>query len=67
MFEFMLRELLEQQNNGTSNVNKTMVLLMSTFPIELLKPRSPGENTIDKIITVCSVLDNLCPTVVPFN
>ena len=45
-----------------------MVLLMPTLPIEFLKPRSPGENkTIDKIITVCSVLDNLCPTVVPFN
>ena len=44
-------------------------ILMSTLPIEFVKPRSPGENTtIDgKIIRVCSALNNLCPTVVPFN
>ena len=44
--------------------------IMLTFPIEFLKPtcRSLGENTtIDKTIRVCNALDNLCPTVVPFN
>ena len=40
--------------------------LMSCIPIDFVKSRKPGEQlTIDKIIIVCSALNNLCPSVVP--
>ena len=42
-------------------------ILMSTLPIEFVKPKLPGEEAvIDKIILVCSALNNLCMSVVPF-
>ena len=42
-------------------------ILMSTLPIEFVKPKLPGkEAVIDKIILVCSALNNLCMSVVPF-
>ena len=42
-------------------------ILMSTLPIEFVKPQSPGATTtIDKIVKVCSALNNLCVSVVPF-
>ena len=42
-------------------------ILMSTLPISFVKPASVGETpTIDKIVLVCSALNNLCVSVVPF-
>lgn len=42
-------------------------ILMSTLPINFVKPGSVGETpTIDKIVLVCSALNNLCISVVPF-
>lgn len=41
-------------------------ILMSCLPIEFVKPRKAGEKpAIDKIILVCSALNNLCPSIVP--
>ena len=46
---------------------KRYSILMSTLPMEFVKPKSPGkEAVIDKIILVCSALNNLCMSVVPF-
>ena len=42
-------------------------ILMSTLPISFVKPALVGETpTIDKIVLVCSALNNLCVSVVPF-
>ena len=42
-------------------------ILMSTLPISFVKPAAIGENpTIDKIVLVCSALNNLCVSVIPF-
>ena len=41
-------------------------ILMSYIPIDFLKPKHPGDKPpIDKIISVCSALNNLCVSVVP--
>ena len=41
---------------------------MSTLPIEFVKPKTPVEAAvIDKIVLVCSALNNICPSVVPFD
>ena len=43
-------------------------ILMSCIPIDFVKPKVPGERaTIDKIIIVCSALNNVCLSVVPNN
>ena len=43
-------------------------ILMSCIPIDFVKPKVPGERaTINKIIIVCSALNNLCLSVVPNN
>lgn len=43
-------------------------ILMSHIPIDFVKPKVPGERAnIDKIIIVCSALNNLCISVVPNN
>ena len=43
-------------------------ILMSCMPIDFVKPKTPGERaTIDKIIIICSALNNLCTSVVPNN
>ena len=43
-------------------------ILMSTLPIEFVKPKTPVEAAvIDKIVLVCSALNNICPSVVPFD
>ena len=43
-------------------------ILMSCIPIDFVKAKVPGERaTIDKIIIVCSALNNLCVSVVPIN
>ena len=43
-------------------------ILMSCMPIDFVKPNTPGERaTIDKIIIICSALNNLCTSVVPNN
>ena len=42
-------------------------ILMSTLPISFVKPAAIGETpTIDKIVLVCSALNNLCISVIPF-
>ena len=41
-------------------------ILMSCIPIDYVKPKMDGERaTIDKIIVICSALNNLCKSVVP--
>ena len=45
---------------------------MSTLSIEFVKPKTPVEApveaaVIDKIVLVCSALNNICPSVVPFD
>ena len=46
---------------------KRYFILMSSLPMEFVKPKSPGEEAIiDKIILVCSALNNLRMSVVPF-
>jgi len=43
-------------------------ILSSCIPIDFVKPKVPGQRaTIDKIITICSALHNLCKSVVPNN
>ena len=43
-------------------------ILMSTLPIHFVAPKSPDElPTVDKIIRVCSALNNICVSVVPFH
>ena len=43
-------------------------ILMSCIPVDFVKPNMPGKRaTIDKIIIVCSTLNNLCLSVVPNN
>ena len=42
-------------------------ILMSTLPIQYMKAKSPQEApTIDKILRICSALNNVCVSVVPF-
>ena len=42
-------------------------ILMGTLPISFVKPAAIGETpTIDKIVLVCSALNNLCVSVIPF-
>lgn len=42
-------------------------ILMSTLPIQYMKAKSPQEApVVDKILRVCSNLNNLCVSVVPF-
>ena len=42
-------------------------ILMSTLPIQYMKAKSPQEApTIDKILHICSALNNVCVSVVPF-
>ena len=42
-------------------------ILMSTLPIQYMKAKSPEEApTIDKILRICSALNNVCVSVVPF-
>ena len=42
-------------------------ILMSTLPIQCMKTKSPQEApTIDKILLICSALNNVCVSVVPF-
>ena len=43
-------------------------ILLSTLPIHFMTKRSPdGVPTVDKIVRVCSALNNLCVSVVPFS
>ena len=43
-------------------------ILMNCIPIDFVKPKADGEKaTIDKIIIICSALNNLCKSVVPNN
>ena len=43
-------------------------ILMSTLPIHFMTAKSPdGVPTVDKIVRVCSALNNLCVSVVPFS
>ena len=43
-------------------------ILMSTLPIHFMTTKSPdGAPTVDKIVRVCSALNNLCVSVVPFS
>ena len=42
-------------------------ILMSTLPIQYMKAKSPQEApTFDKILRICSALNNVCVSVVPF-
>jgi len=41
-------------------------ILMATLPIQYLKKSSGDIPTVDKIVRVCSALNNLCVSVVPF-
>ena len=40
-------------------------ILQGILPISLIPDYQDSVSTIDKIITVCCVLVNLCPSVVP--
>jgi len=43
-------------------------ILMSCMPINFLKAKNPGDKPpIDKIILICSALNNLCVSVVPID
>ena len=43
-------------------------ILMSCMPINFLKAKNPGDiPPIDKIILICSALNNLCVSVVPID
>ena len=42
-------------------------LLQSIMPISLISDGNDTNTTIDKIVRVCCVLVNLCPSVVPQN
>ena len=43
-------------------------ILSSTLPIQYMKKSSPDDiPVVDKIVRICSALNNLCASVVPFN
>ena len=48
-------------------LKKKYTLLQGVIPITLLKNKANGICTLDCIITVCSALCNMCPSVVPFD
>lgn len=48
------------------NIRKKYSMLSSTMPIDFARVRSADLTTIDKIVTVCSALINMCDSVVPF-
>lgn len=48
-------------------VRNKYTILQSTIPIDYLHCRIDCVPTIDKIVTVCCALSNLCESVVPFN
>ena len=50
-----------------SQLKKKYTALQSVIPITLLKNKASGICTLDCIITVCSALCNMCPSVVPFD
>ena len=41
-------------------------ILQNTLPLDFLKKNDTEHTTIDKIVTVCAALTNLCDSVVPF-
>jgi len=52
---------------GIGATRQRYSILMSTLPINFVKPRFEGQPaTIDNIIIVCHALNNLCPSVIPF-
>ena len=49
------------------NVRRKYTSLQGTLPVDYLtKPKDSSITTIDKIVTVCCALTNLCDSVVPF-
>ncbi|XP_014679850.1 PREDICTED: uncharacterized protein LOC106819777 [Priapulus caudatus] len=48
-------------------VRNKYTILQSTLPIDYLHSTSDTAPTIDKIVTVCCALSNMCPSVVPFD
>ena len=42
-------------------------ILQSTLPVDYLLSRSDCAPTVDKLVTVCCALSNMCESVVPFN
>ena len=48
------------------NVRKKYSILSATQPIDFAKVRSGHVTTLDKMVTVCCALTNLCDSVVPF-
>ena len=51
-----------------SNVRRKYTVLQGTLPIDyLIKSEGATHTTIDKIVTACFALTNICDSVVPFN
>ena len=48
------------------NIRKKYSILSAIQPINFVKVRSGEATTLDKIVTVCCALTNLCDSVVPF-
>ena len=48
------------------NIRKKYGILGATLPIDFTKVRSGEATTLDKVVTVCCALVNLCESVVPF-
>ena len=48
------------------NIRNKYSILGATLPIDFAKVRSGNATTLDKILTVCCALVNLCESVVPF-
>ena len=50
------------------NVRRKYTVLQRTLPIDYLKKSEDATHTtIDKIVTACCALTNICDSVVPFN
>ena len=49
------------------NVRRKYTILQGTLPVDYLtKSKDSGLTAIDKIVTVCCALTNLCDSVIPF-
>lgn len=48
-------------------VRNRYVILQDTLPLDFLMSSNGSTPTIDKIITICCALTNMCKSVVPLN
>ena len=55
-----------EQTRRIANIRKKCSILGATQPIDFVSVRNGDVTTLDKIVTICCALVNICDSVVPF-